>query len=732
MSCVINRLGTVALVLAFFGAALVAPQPTLAATVTVVNNDGPGEGFNDPTVVAPVGGNSGTTRGGQRLIAFQHAADIWGGLIASAVPIRVGAKFDPLTCSATSAILGSAAPSNGVRDFAGAPVAATYYPIALANALHGSDIDPGADDISAQFNSSIGTTCAFPSVWYYGLDASPPAGQIDFVSVLVHELGHGLGFLTFVDLETGQKALGYNDAFMRHLEDHGATPSDYPSMSDAQRIAASTHTGSLHWVGPSVRAASGALTTGIVGDHVRMYAPNPQVLGSSVSHWDTALTPNQIMEPSYTGPLHSPLLELALFQDIGWTLTASTVPAAPTIGTASAGNNSILVAFTAGAMGSGSFVSFTALCNSSTGVSGTLTSTTATSPFGSASIVVSGLTNGAAYACAARTTSTAGTSAWSAWSNSVVPGGVSTLPDAPTIGTAVPGNASIGVAFTPGAIGSGTLVNYWAACSVDNVNYISVSGANSPLNVIGLGNNIAYRCRAFTESTVGNSAWSVVSNSVTPSALPDLVITSVTAPASGQAGGNVYVTATLLNQGGVSAGASWIGFYLSTDATISSSDINTNYGCSNASLSPGQTFTCQGDIVVPANTPAGTYYLGAIADANGQVVEFNEGNNSLAAATTTVIGNALAPICTLAANPASVSKGGSSTLTASCSPAATSYSWTGGTCAGVTAAACIVTPAATTTYGVRGANAYGTSTATRRLTVGSIDLTPILMLLLGD
>jgi len=68
----------------------------------------------------------------------------------------------------------------------------------------------------------------------------------------------------------------------------------------------------------------------------------------------------------------------------------------------------------------------------------------------------------------------------------------------------------------------------------------------------------------------------------------------------------------------------------------------------------------------------------------------------------------------------------------SCSPAATSYSWTGGTCAGVTAAACIVTPAATTTYGVRGANAYGTSTATRRLTVGSIDLTPILMLLLGD
>ena len=38
----------------------------------------PGEGFNDPTPAAPVGGNTGTTLGQQRLIAFQHAADIWG------------------------------------------------------------------------------------------------------------------------------------------------------------------------------------------------------------------------------------------------------------------------------------------------------------------------------------------------------------------------------------------------------------------------------------------------------------------------------------------------------------------------------------------------------------------------------------------------------------------------------------------------------------------------------
>ena len=313
-----SRLLAFLLALAVFGLAAMMSLGVHAATVTIVNNNASGVGFNDPTVVAPVGGNAGATLGAQRLVAFQFAADIWGGLLASAVPIRVGAQFNPLTCSATSAILGSAGPTTVFRDYTGAPVPTTYYPVGLANALHGTDLNVGVDDISATFNSAIGTTCALPRFWYYGLDGNPPGSQIDFVSVLLHELGHGLGFLTFVDLATGARLNGFNDVFMRNLEDHGATPSDYPSMTNAQRVSASTHTGSLHWVGAKVRASSGLLSAGKLGDHVQMYAPSPQQSGSSVSHWDTALTPNQILEPTYTVPLHRPALELPLFQDIGW------------------------------------------------------------------------------------------------------------------------------------------------------------------------------------------------------------------------------------------------------------------------------------------------------------------------------------------------------------------------------------------------------------------------------
>jgi hypothetical protein len=290
-----------------------------AATFVIINGDGAREGFNDPTRVAPVGGNPGITVGQQRLNAFRRAANLWGARLTSPVAIRVFAQFNPFLCNATSGILGSAGPENAARDFPGAPVARTWYPIALANARRGADLDPGGNDIRAQFNSNVGKPgCLTTSGWYYGYDRRPPPGKLDFITVLLHELGHGLGFLTFVDLATGAKMMGFNDAFMRFLENHGAVPAAYPAMTNSQRVVASKATGRLHWIGPNVRAASGFLTAGRVGNHVRMFAPNPPRLGSSVSHFDTVLTPNQLMEPNYTVPIHTPVLELRLFRDIGW------------------------------------------------------------------------------------------------------------------------------------------------------------------------------------------------------------------------------------------------------------------------------------------------------------------------------------------------------------------------------------------------------------------------------
>lgn len=300
-----------------FFAFLVAGSAT-AATISIVVQDGPAEGFNDPTPAVPVGGNPGITVGQQRLNVFQRAAEIWGARLASSVPILVGAKFDPLSCTTSSGVLGSCGAHSYFRDFVGAPRAGTYYPVALANALAGEDLDPGAVDMDATFNSELGTSgCLSTLAWYYGLEGDAPSGTISLLDVVLHEFCHGLGFVSTVSLNTGSKLNGYNDTFMLNLEDH-TTGKLYPNMTDSERSAASVNTGNLHWVGSNVVAASGILSAGRhPSGHVQMYAPNPVEPGSSVSHFDTALFPNELMEP-FINPALDRRLTTELFRDIGW------------------------------------------------------------------------------------------------------------------------------------------------------------------------------------------------------------------------------------------------------------------------------------------------------------------------------------------------------------------------------------------------------------------------------
>ncbi len=303
--------------------ALAFPQAQ-AATITIVNGDGAGEGFNDPTPFTPVGGNNATTLGQARLNAFRYAADLAAARISSNVTIQVDAAMDSLGGSGSSAILGAAGPTTIHGNFTNAPVTNTWYVQALANARSGSDLHT-ASDIDAQFNSDVDNGTVLGSTdWYYGFDGNP-GGDIDFVTVVLHEILHGLGFLSLVDESTGAKFAGFDDAYMRHLEHHGATPSDFPTMSNGQRVTAQISGPNLHWTGAAVTAAASVFTGGGVSNgHVQMFAPGTLQLGSSVSHFDTALFPNDLMEPNYTTALQANTpAAFKLLADIGWTVNES-------------------------------------------------------------------------------------------------------------------------------------------------------------------------------------------------------------------------------------------------------------------------------------------------------------------------------------------------------------------------------------------------------------------------
>ncbi len=234
-----------------------------AATITIVNADGAGEGFNDATPVSPIGGNTGTTKGQQRLIAFQFAADVWGALLPSNVEIRITASFDPLTCTTTTAVLGSAGPRTYAADFANAPVSATWYPAALANKLANTDLNPGAtntaaDDIRAQFNVSLGgATCLPGSSWYLGLDGNAGT-DINLVVVLLHEFGHGLGFISLVNNSTGAFFSSKHDAFSNYLYDNTVGLA-WNSMTNAQRVASSINPGNVAFNGQFTTMNAGNL-----------------------------------------------------------------------------------------------------------------------------------------------------------------------------------------------------------------------------------------------------------------------------------------------------------------------------------------------------------------------------------------------------------------------------------------------------------------------------------------
>lgn len=131
----------------------------------------------------------------------------------------------------------------------------------------------------------------------------------------------------------------------------------------------------------------------------------------------------------------------------------------------------------------------------------------------------------------------------------------------------------------------------------------------------------------------------------TPSAGPDLVITSVTSPTTGLAGEVIENSVVVKNQGDTDSGSFQIGFYLSKNSSITTWDIYTNSRCNfENGLPAGVAKTCSGPVALPDDLASGSYYFGAYADDKYAVTESNETNNGLAAGNQITISNGTDPI----------------------------------------------------------------------------------------
>ena len=110
-----------------------------------------------------------------------------------------------------------------------------------------------------------------------------------------------------------------------------------------------------------------------------------------------------------------------------------------------------------------------------------------------------------------------------------------TVPGAPTIGTATGGNAQATVTFTaPASDGGSPITGYRVTSSPGG---ITATGSSSPITITGLTNGTAYTFTVAAQNAIGYGPESAASNSVTPTAVNKTSSVDYLVVAGGGAGG---------------------------------------------------------------------------------------------------------------------------------------------------------------------------------------------------
>ncbi|MFH1321837.1 MAG: T9SS type A sorting domain-containing protein [Bacteroidota bacterium] len=266
--------------------------------------------------------------------AINYTTAIWEQYLVSDVPIKINIiNTDMGTTGTLGFIL-----SNMRKDFTGAPVADTWYVTSLANSISGTELNAGEFDMDIYMNSIAN--------YYYGIDGNPGVNEYDFVTILFHEICHGLGVVSLAKTDSVNGSFGeiIADDFLP------LAPSfPFPDLLGKPAIwnrflengSGDLLTDSIAFPNNSVllknelesddvffngSAATSANSTSLP----KIYAPSSFIFGASISHFDPSAFPpsgeNSLMTPSLAPQYveHAPgIVLLGALQDIGWTVNST-------------------------------------------------------------------------------------------------------------------------------------------------------------------------------------------------------------------------------------------------------------------------------------------------------------------------------------------------------------------------------------------------------------------------
>ncbi len=248
----------------------------------------------------------------------QKAAEIWGSLIHSDVPINILVKFREMTGEESGVLAFALSDGPYVVSTNGA-LPTRLYKAALAEKLLGRNLNGDDPDITIEFNIGFN--------WYYKGDSLLAQNQHDFLSVLLHEMAHGFGF----------------SGHFLVFEEEGWQTFTIPGVFDHFLWSKDPRDGKGDWLldtvlfpVPSAELADqlqsppiyfkGKVTKQIGGENPRMYVPVEFNRGSSIYHlaeiYNTANDSADAMI-TFSSPsgevIHDPgPLATNMMYDIGW------------------------------------------------------------------------------------------------------------------------------------------------------------------------------------------------------------------------------------------------------------------------------------------------------------------------------------------------------------------------------------------------------------------------------
>lgn len=244
--------------------------------------------------------------------AFQAAVDVWQSLLITKVAIKITANWDGIT----SSTLATSGAKKVYKNFANAPIKDVWYPSALAEAIAGVNLNGTEADIAITVNKNIS--------WSFDTDGTRQAFKYDLMTVILHEIAHGLGFTT------SMKLAGTNETQAQWGIE--GLPLIYDIFSQRSNGQVLTNTAIIGNPSTQLKAAitsadvffkisSGPLSN----DYPKMYAPTTYRSGGTLSHLDESKYPkgseNSLMSPQIGAAEinHYPgQVILGILNQIGW------------------------------------------------------------------------------------------------------------------------------------------------------------------------------------------------------------------------------------------------------------------------------------------------------------------------------------------------------------------------------------------------------------------------------